>query len=111
MIVIKNDGAKFGFKYENGTLTGALRSIARREADIAFVTFFIKDYETTLIEFSSPVYSDDLCLIVKKAGLIPQFILPLITFDESLWTALGFCYILGMFFINFGLNMPKSFIQ
>lgn len=102
MELVRNDGAKFGYKFRNGTLTGALKTIARREADIAFVTFFIKDYETTTMEFSVPLYSDDLCLIVKKAGRIPQFILPLITFDDSLWIALGFFLMLGMFAINLG---------
>lgn len=96
---MKNDGAKFGFRNANGTFTGALRSIAKREADVAFVTFFIKDYETRSVEFSTSVYSDDLCLIVEKAGRIPQFILPLITFDESLWIALGVSLVLGMFML------------
>lgn len=102
MILVKNDGAKFGFKYPNGTLTGALNTIARRDADVVFVTFFIKDYQTTTMEFSAPVYSDDLCLIVKKAGRIPQFILPLITFDDSLWIALGIFLVLGRFASNLG---------
>lgn len=96
MILVKNDGSKFGFKDTNGTFTGALKSLRVRLADIAFVTFFIKDYETRSIEFSSPVYSDDLCLLVKKAGRIPQFLLPLIIFDRSLWYALCCCLILGM---------------
>jgi hypothetical protein len=92
VILAKNDGAKFGFKSPNGTFTGALKSIQDRRSDVAFVTFFIKDYETRSIEFTAPVYSDDLCLIVNKAERIPQFMMPLITFDKSLWIALGvFC--------------------
>jgi ABC-type amino acid transport substrate-binding protein len=89
---VKNDGAKFGFRSANGSFTGALKSLQQRSCDVAFVTFFIKDYETRSVQFSAPVYSDDVCLIVKKAGKIPQFILPLVTFDESLWIALvAFC--------------------
>jgi hypothetical protein len=95
VILIKNDGAKFGFRNPNGTFTGALKSIQDRRSDVAFVTFFIKDYETRSIEFSAPVYSDDLCLIVKKAEKIPQFMMPLITFDKSLWIALGVFCIFG----------------
>lgn len=81
MVLIKNDGSKFGFKNSNGTFNGALKSFQMRRAAIAFVTFFIKDYETRSIEFSTSVYSDDLCLLVKKAGRIPQFLVPLIIFD------------------------------
>ena len=95
VILIKNDVAKFVFRNPNGTFTGALKSIQDRRSDVAFVTFFIKDYETQSIEFSAPVYSDDLCLIVKKAERIPQFMMPLITFDKSLWIALSLFCIFG----------------
>lgn len=91
---MKNDGSKFGFRMPNGTFTGALKTIQKRTSDIAFVSFFIKDYETRSVEFSAPVYSDDVCLIVKKAGRIPQFILPLVTFEDNLWiTLLIFCFL------------------
>ncbi|KAG5681334.1 hypothetical protein PVAND_010779 [Polypedilum vanderplanki] len=94
ILLVKNDGSKFGFRTPNGSFTGALKTIQKRTSDIAFVTFFIKDYETRSIEFSASVYSDDLCLIVKKAEKIPQFILPLVTFEENLWiTLLIFCFI------------------
>lgn len=88
---------KFGFKTANKTFTGGLKSIQSRKGDIAFIGYFIKDYETRDIEFSSPVYSDQLCVVVKKASRIPQFILPLIIFDRTLWMFLGFETILGKF--------------
>lgn len=83
--IIDNDGTKFGFKAENGSLTGALRTIQSRQSDIAFIGCFIKDYETRDVEFSAPIYSDELCVIDKPAGRIPQFLLPLIVFDRTLW--------------------------
>lgn len=95
--LVVNDGMKFGFRTPNGTLTGALRTIQFRTCDIAFIGYFIKDYETRDVEFSSPVYSDELCIVVKKAGRIPQFILPLIVFDGTLWLFLGLETILGNF--------------
>jgi hypothetical protein len=107
VLVIKNDGSKFGFKNPNGTFTGALNSLLKRECDITFVTFFIKDYETRSIEFSASLYSDDLCLVVKKADRIPKFILPLITFDDSLWIALGGFTLLGMYSDSRKLNMVQ----
>lgn len=85
MAIIDNDGTKFGFKAENGSLTGALKTIQSRQSDIAFIGCFIKDYETRDVEFSAPIYSDELCVIDKPAGRIPQFLLPLIVFDRTLW--------------------------
>lgn len=101
MTLVVNDGTKFGFKQPNGTLTGALKTIQCRESDVAFIGYFIKDYETRDVEFSSPVYSDQLCIVVKKAGRIPQFMLPLIIFDPTLWMCLGLESILGMFMTHY----------
>jgi hypothetical protein len=97
VLLVANDGSKFGFKNPNNTFTGALKSIQTRKTDMAFIGYFIKDYETRSIEFSSPIYSDQLCVVVKKAGRIPQFILPLIIFDRTLWMFLGLETVLGKF--------------
>lgn len=93
-----NDGSKFGFKNPNNSFTGALKSLQTRKADIAFIGYFIKDYETRAVEFSSPIYSDQLCVVVKKASRIPKFILPLIIFDRTLWMFLGLETMLGKVF-------------
>lgn len=77
----------------NGTLTGALKNLQERKSDIALVGFFIKDYETRDVEFTTGVYSDELCIIVKKAKQIPQSLLPLVIFDETLWICLFFATI------------------
>lgn len=93
-----NDGSKFGFKNPNNSFTGALRSLQTRKADIVFIGYFIKDYETRAVEFSTPIYSDQLCVVVEKASRIPQFILPLIIFDRTLWMFLGLETVLGKVF-------------
>jgi ABC-type amino acid transport substrate-binding protein len=93
--LVANDGTKFGFKNPNNSFTGALRSLQARKCDIAFIGYFIKDYETRDVEFSSPLYSDQVCVIVKKANRIPQFILPLIMFDRTLWMFLGLETVVG----------------
>lgn len=86
---------KFGFRNPNGTLTGALKTIQTHKSDIALSGYFIKDYETRDIELSAPIYSDELCIIVEKAGRIPPFLLPLIIFDRTLWLCLGLEIVLG----------------
>ena len=106
MPIVLNDGSLFGFKQSNGTLTGALKTIQSRKSDVAFVGYFIKDYETRDIEFSSSIYSDQLCVVVEKAGRIPQFILPLIIFDKTLWVYLGLESIIGE--LNVDLENLKS---
>lgn len=95
MALVVNDGMKFGFRNPNGSLTGALKTIQSRKSDVAFIGYFIKDYETRDVQFSSPIYNDELCIVVKKAGKIPPFILPLIIFDKTLWMFLAVETLLG----------------
>ncbi|KAG5681339.1 hypothetical protein PVAND_010784 [Polypedilum vanderplanki] len=87
IVVIENNG-KFGIKFQNGTLTGALGSLQRRKSDIAMTAFFMKDYETRATEFLYPLYMDKLCVVVPKAQRIPPELLPLMIFDEKLWIIL-----------------------
>lgn len=73
MTLVPNDGTKFGYRNPNGSLTGALKNVQSRKSDIAFVGFFIKDYETRDVEFTSPIYSDELCIVVKDFAIYTSF--------------------------------------
>lgn len=84
---ISRDGHYFGNILPNGSFTGALGRVSRRETDIAITGFFIKDYGTRELEFSSPIYSDELCVVVRKAKKIHPAEIPLLIFDLKLWIA------------------------
>jgi hypothetical protein len=111
--LVANDGMKFGFRNPNGSFTGALKTIKSRASDVAFVGYFIKDYETRDIEFSSSLYSDELCLVTKKAERIPQYLLPLLVFNRTFWFVLGLETIFGndsfIMFWHFVAFREKSF--
>lgn len=98
MNIIENDGTKFGFKTANGSLSGTLKTLQQRTSDLGVTGYFIKDYNTRDVDFTCGVYSDSLCVVVKKAERIPQFLLPLIIFEDTLWftlfamTLLSFCF-------------------
>lgn len=62
----------------------------RFETDIILTGFFIKDYLTRDISFSSPLYTDELCCYVKKASRIPQSILPLFAVNVDIWISFIF---------------------
>ncbi|XP_070495744.1 uncharacterized protein [Chironomus tepperi] len=93
IITVPNKG-KFGYKYPNGTLSGALGNLQKRKSDIALTAFFMKDYETRAAEFTYPLYTDRLCVVVQKAGRIPSEMLPMMIFVDNLWIALFIAYIL-----------------
>ncbi|XP_068154123.1 uncharacterized protein Ir100a [Drosophila tropicalis] len=101
------DDEFFGGRTSNGSYSGGVGRAHRGEVDIIFSGFFIKDYLTTQIQFSSAVYMDDLCLYVQKAKRIPQSILPLFAVHEDVWL----CFLLVGFISAFiwlclrGLNL------
>ncbi|XP_053678145.1 uncharacterized protein LOC128728542 [Anopheles nili] len=84
----------FGDRLPNGSFSGALGRLIRREVDIVFTGFFIKDYATRDVDFTPGVYSDAVCCLVKKASRIPEALLPLYIFPGDIWALL--C-LLGVF--------------
>lgn len=60
--------------------------------------FFIKDYLSSEISFTSAIYQDELCLICRKASRVPQSLLPLLCFEVDLWVCLFFTIIFAALF-------------
>uniref|UniRef100_A0A182W543 DNA polymerase subunit gamma-1 n=1 Tax=Anopheles minimus TaxID=112268 RepID=A0A182W543_9DIPT len=94
VVQIPADKELFGDRLPNGSFSGALGRLVRREVDIVFTGFFIKDYATRDIDFTAGMYSDAVCCLVKKASRIPEALLPLYIFPGDIWALLcviGFC--------------------
>ncbi|XP_039947517.1 uncharacterized protein LOC126750837 isoform X2 [Bactrocera neohumeralis] len=91
------DAGFFGTRSKNGSYNGALGRMIRFEMDIILAGFFIKDYLTRDIGFTSPVYTDELCCYVKKASRIPQSILPLFAVNIDIWISFIFVGMLTPF--------------
>ncbi|XP_014085843.2 glutamate receptor 1 [Bactrocera oleae] len=87
----------FGTRTNNGSYNGAIGRIIRFETDIILAGFFIKDYLTRDITFTSPVYTDELCCYVRKARRIPQSILPLFAVNVDIWVSFIFVGMLTPF--------------
>lgn len=79
------DGFYFGNLLPNGSFTGAIGRVSRRETNFGITGFFIKDYWTRALEFSAPIYSDQLCVVVRKAARVHPAEIPLRIFDTELW--------------------------
>lgn len=89
----------FFFRYHlpNGSYTGAIGEIITNQSDISLTGFFIKDYLTRKIEFTSAVYSDKLCCYVPKASRVPYSILPFFSVHYSIW--------IGFVISGFGISV------
>lgn len=62
---------RYGWK-ENGVFVGTIGHLVYQLADVTFNEFFIKDYLTRQVEFTTVTTSDMLCALVPKAAPIPD---------------------------------------
>lgn len=75
------------YRLANESFSGAIGEIITNQTDISLTGFFIKDYLTRDVEFTTAVYSDKLCCYVPKASRVPYSVLPLFSVHHSLWAA------------------------
>lgn len=52
------------------TFTGALGDLLARRTDIIANPFFIKDYGSSELRFTSALYMDRLCIVVRAAEMV-----------------------------------------
>ncbi|XP_058447623.1 uncharacterized protein LOC131428001 [Malaya genurostris] len=87
------DKDSFGILLPNGSFNGVIGRLTRRESDVTFIGFFIKDYFSRDVEFTAGVYTDELCCLVKKASRVPEYLLPITIFPSDLW---GLLFLMGI---------------
>ncbi|XP_034192943.2 uncharacterized protein LOC117610089 [Osmia lignaria lignaria] len=75
---------KYGWK-ENGVFVGTIGHLVYQLADVTFNEFFIKDYLTRQVEFTTVITSDMLCALVPKAAPIPDHLVIVKIFSEEAW--------------------------
>ncbi|KAG7203008.1 hypothetical protein KM043_010136 [Ampulex compressa] len=86
-IVYPTDGIKFGYQKHNGTYVGALGDVVYNRTDVCFVSFFVKSYgaDMSLMEFTTHVHFDWVCVVVPKAFKIPKWLRIYHFFQPSVW--------------------------
>ncbi|XP_065077553.1 uncharacterized protein LOC135700823 [Ochlerotatus camptorhynchus] len=87
------DKDNFGTQLPNGSFNGVIGRLSRHESDIAFVGFFIKDYFSRDVEFTTGIYTDELCCLVRKASRVPEYLVPITIFPADLW---GLLFLMGI---------------
>ncbi|XP_033177899.1 uncharacterized protein LOC112213251 isoform X1 [Bombus impatiens] len=75
---------RFGWE-ENGVFFGTIGHLVYKFADVSFNHFFIKDYFTRELEFTTPITSDKLCVLVPKAPPIPDYLVIVKIFTGGAW--------------------------
>ncbi|CAK9822527.1 hypothetical protein ANTRET_LOCUS1048 [Anthophora retusa] len=87
---------KFGWE-EKGVYHGTLGHLVYEFTDVSFNQFFIKDYLTRQMEFTTAITSDKLCVLVPKAAPVPDYLVIIKIFSKETW--------LLIFAIHFAISM------
>lgn len=84
-IVITLAPGFYGYRQSNDTFAGSIGDVLYRSTDVSFNSRFVQDYETVEIDFLTPVYCDQLCVMSPKALEIPQWLAIFLCFDPIVW--------------------------
>lgn len=83
-IDIDDTNTYFGTTLNNRSVTGSLGKVVRKEVDFAGNSRFIEYYHPDF-EYTNPVYSDKLCVIVPSSPKMSKFLTFLLSFDTFSW--------------------------
>ncbi|XP_017758709.1 PREDICTED: uncharacterized protein LOC108549732 [Eufriesea mexicana] len=75
---------KYGWE-ENGVFYGSIGHLVYKFADVSFNQFFLKDYLTRQIDFTTSITNDKLCVLVPKAAPIPDCLVIVKIFTGEAW--------------------------
>ncbi|CAL7949915.1 unnamed protein product [Xylocopa violacea] len=82
--VLVNSKGRYGW-VENGVYFGTIGHLVYKFADVSFNQFFVKDYLTRQMEFTTPITSDKLCVLVPKAPPVPDYLVIIKIFTGEVW--------------------------
>lgn len=72
IITKPKDGDAFGHVDLNGRLTGALGELVYGKTDLSGNSRFMVTYDSNEFQFTNPIASDLICLLVPKAEKLPR---------------------------------------
>lgn len=100
----------YGYRNDDGSFTGSLKTVIEKEVDISFNSRFLTYYDTDSIEFTNFIYYDEFCVLTPKAQEIPNWMKILSIFDYVCWIFMIFTILISIFvwkLMNFNINIEK----
>jgi hypothetical protein len=88
VLVPQRDSTRYGFKFQNGTMTGSAGNVACGRADIASNSQYIKT-DWPELEYTYPHDTNNLCFIVPKSKRVPQLRQLFLPFSSHVWVVLA----------------------
>lgn len=103
----------WGFILQNGTATGALAELQKKEQEIGIGNYFLKPNRLNVLDSSVTYYSFPLVFIIPPAARLSTLKKLLQPFGETVWILMLLTYLTGLLvicFINIRLRRVKSFV-
>lgn len=107
-INILTEPGAWGLIFENGTTTGLMRKVVRKETDIGFGYFYLTLVRAKFMSFT--VYTNaDIILIIPRGRLMTPLEKLICPFNTILWTVLAIMFGLGLVIISLLKFNPRKF--
>ncbi|RZF33734.1 hypothetical protein LSTR_LSTR014896, partial [Laodelphax striatellus] len=84
VIIQPADDGNYGY-CNKGVCTGSLNDVVEMKVDMSLNLRFVKQYNTTKIDFSMPITQDKLCIIVPDVGYMKGIYLILSLYTLEVW--------------------------
>ncbi|KAJ3652666.1 hypothetical protein Zmor_018611 [Zophobas morio] len=88
------ENVQFGRVFPNGTATGTLALILNHQVHLSANGRFLMDYGTTMVEYTVPYSSDQICAVVPKAEKVPELLILLKSFTLPAWLMIMFIFVI-----------------
>ena len=109
--VVDHIEGTYGRGFPNGTFTDTLGQLVNHKVHYSANGWFLTDYQTNEIEFTTPYSSDQVCAVAPKAPRVPPWKSLIFCFDLFSWIFIFFmCGLCVLFWYILNANKRTSVI-
>ncbi|KAG5681329.1 hypothetical protein PVAND_010776 [Polypedilum vanderplanki] len=104
---------QWGTILSNGSLTGGLKELVEKRAEIGIGNYFLRESRTRIVDYSAAYFSISIVLVIPPATKLSPFEKLLRPFEIIIWILLFITFSIGLlviFIINYKLKNFKSFV-
>ncbi|GBM26131.1 Glutamate receptor ionotropic, delta-1 [Araneus ventricosus] len=102
---------EIGTLYENGSWTGLIGMLQRKETDMALNFLVSSEQRAKAVTFSDPYDISDIRFLVDKPGVVPAKWSIFYPFNIATWICIALILLIGPKFLIFILNLRISYIK
>ncbi|KAG5681328.1 hypothetical protein PVAND_010775 [Polypedilum vanderplanki] len=104
---------QWGTILSNGSLTGGLKELVEKRAEIGIGNYFLRESRTKIVDYSTAYFNIPIVLVIPPATKLSPFEKLLRPFEIIIWILLFITFSIGLlviFMINYKIKKIKNFV-